>query len=69
MTISKREYFSDSTEFFMKNNLMKTQVNIKIRMFLQKEVDLIVEASDQNISTEKTESMGHTLHIAACHLL
>ena len=69
MTISKREYFSDSTEFFMKNNLMKTQVNIKIRMFLQKEVDLIVEASDQNISTEKTEPMGHTLHIAACHLL
>ena len=68
MTISKREYFSDSTEFFMKNNLM-TQVNIKIRMFLYKEVHLIVEASDQNISTEKTESMGHTLHIAACHLL
>ena len=66
MTISKCEYFSDSTEFFMKNNLMKTQVNIKIRMLLQKEVDLIVEASDQNISTE---SMGHTLHIAACHLL
>ena len=47
----------------MKNNLMKTQVNIKIRMLLQKEVDLIVEASDQNISTEKTKSMGHTLHI------
>ena len=37
----------------MKNNLMKTQVNIKIGMFLQKEVHLIVGASDQNISTER----------------